>query len=133
VVKLSMQPTSRKLWLSPCQFSATKVQIFIQELVSVLGHLVKFTLPPLSRRPLWWKVSRSPPPLFARYHPSRLFSLFKSEVGAGWPLSVSGQLEDDLSRDHMDHCQRWIRFCLLEVEWALQQGPSDWWQLPWEK
>jgi hypothetical protein len=36
--------------------------------------------------------------LFTEYLPSKLFSLSKSEVRAGWPLTVPGQLQNELGR-----------------------------------
>jgi hypothetical protein len=39
-----------------------------------------------------------PPTLRIGYHPSKPFSLSKSDVRAGWPLAVPGQLQEELGR-----------------------------------
>jgi hypothetical protein len=45
--------------------------------------------------------------------PQQLFSLSKSEVRAGRPLTITGQLEDKLGRGHADYHQRWVCHRLL--------------------
>ncbi len=53
------------------------------------------------------KCPNDPPPtLFSRFYPNKLFSLSKNEVGAGWPLTVPGQLQDELGRGPADYRQR---------------------------
>ncbi len=78
-------------------FKLKKDRIVDPGLVSVLEWLSKSSTPPLFQSLCQWKASRQsstalPPPDI----PQQIFSLSKSEVRAGWPLIVSGQLQDEL-------------------------------------
>jgi hypothetical protein len=57
-----------------------------------------------------------PPALVARYHPSALFSLSKSEIGTGWHLVIPGELKDKLWWGRPNHSQKWVRRRLLAVD-----------------
>ncbi len=98
-------------------------------LVSVLGQLTKSTLPPLSKSPWQRKASRwSPPTQFTGYHPSKLFSLSKSEARACWPLTPFKMSWIGVTQTISE-----VLHPLLAVVWARLQVHSDWWWLPWEK
>jgi hypothetical protein len=55
----------------------------------------------------WQRHKDDPlPTLFAKNYPSRLSSLLECEVGAGWPLAVPAQLQDEPVGGHLKHCRR---------------------------
>jgi hypothetical protein len=93
MVKPSMQPTSRRLWLSPRQFSSWK---------GPDGHsrASSFSHAETHKVDIATSVQESlvEKGIKATSHP--LFSLSESEVRTCWLLAFQGQLQKELGRGH---------------------------------
>ncbi len=129
-VKPPMQLTSQRLWLCYSRFSSWKVQIIIPGTVSVIGWGPRLhcCLSPglwLAENVSRWSTSL---PISQIYFHSSLFSLWKSEVKAGWPLAIPGQLQKKAGGGHLNHLQQGVRCLHLEVDVLLHKvHPNQLW------
>ncbi len=102
-----MEPASRRLKLNPSRFSSWKVPDCHPRTGFCAGTTLQST-----QAPQYGSLNGGDDEqgdleasLFTKYRHSWLFSLLKSEVEAGWPLSVAGQLQDELIEGHWNYLQ----------------------------
>jgi hypothetical protein len=115
---------TKKLWLGSWCFPSRKSPDCHPRTGFCTGRSTKYTPKPLSRSPWRRKVSLC---LFTVYCPSRpIFALREDKVWADWPLAVPEQLQDKSRGEHLNLCQRWVRWCLLVVDRLLRKIRPLW-------